>query len=87
MSDIKIQGSSNYGSSAQPQQEVRPGIYRHWKGNEYEVYGIFTHRDTNQKIVCYKGLSNDGMLEYRSLEDFTSLVAGHPRFTFIRDSD
>ena len=32
------------------------GMYRHYKGNEYEVLGIGLHTETEEKLVVYKGL-------------------------------
>lgn len=86
---INMIGSSNYGVTPQENAEVKPGIYKHWKSetNEYAVYGIATHRDTGEKIVVYRGLHNDGMLEYRTLREFTMKVkpGDVDRYTFIRD--
>lgn len=32
------------------------GIYRHYKGNEYELLEIGTHTETEEKLVVYKAL-------------------------------
>ena len=32
------------------------GMYRHYKGNEYEVLGIGLHTEIEEKLVVYKGL-------------------------------
>lgn len=37
-------------------QEVSTGIYRHYKGNEYEVIGVGTHSETNERLVIYKSV-------------------------------
>jgi len=43
------------------QMNVIPlGIYRHYKGNEYEVIGFARHSETLEDIAIYKALYNDG---------------------------
>jgi len=40
--------------------EIEPGIYRHYKGNEYEVIGIGKHSETLEDLVVYKALYATG---------------------------
>lgn len=35
---------------------VKPGRYRHYKGNEYEVLGIARHSETLEEMVVYRAL-------------------------------
>ncbi len=35
-------------------EEVKPGLYKHYKGKIYEVIGIATHSETLEKMVVYK---------------------------------
>ena len=35
---------------------VQPGLYRHYKGNLYEVLGIVTHSETEELLVLYRAL-------------------------------
>ena len=34
--------------------EPRPGIYRHYKGNDYEVVGLARHSETLEPLVVYR---------------------------------
>ena len=37
-------------------ETIRPGRYRHFKGNEYEVIGIARHSETEEPMVVYRAL-------------------------------
>ncbi len=76
---------------------IRPGIYQHFKGKTYTVYGVATDA-TNPEPgdlpgppkVVYKQNYEPHRLCYRALGDFTEVVdrPEHayqgPRFVFIR---
>lgn len=32
---------------------LAPGIYKHYKGNRYEVVGVALHTETNEPLVVY----------------------------------
>ena len=40
--------------------EIRPGRYRHFKGNEYEVLFTATHSETGEQMVVYRALYGEG---------------------------
>ena len=40
-------------------QEIQPGRYRHFKGNEYEVIYIARHSETTEPMVVYRALYGD----------------------------
>ena len=67
--------------------ELKPGRYRHFKGNEYEVIGLATHSETEETVVVYRPLYGDGALWVRPLAMFTETVERdgqvHPRFAWI----
>lgn len=37
-------------------QTIRPGRYRHFKGNTYEVIGVARHSETEEPMVIYRAL-------------------------------
>ena len=41
-------------------ENILPGRYRHYKGNEYEVLYIARHSETTEPMVVYKALYGDG---------------------------
>ncbi len=42
----------------QSECKVEPGMYRHFKGGEYEVIGFATHSETGEKLVIYRNIHN-----------------------------
>ena len=45
--------------------ELKPGKYRHFKGNEYEVIGTDRHSETLEEMVVYRALYGEGGLWVR----------------------
>ena len=45
--------------------EIAPGRYRHFKGNEYEVLGVARHSETQEELVVYRPLYGEGGLWVR----------------------
>ena len=45
--------------------DIQPGIYRHFKGNRYEVIGIARHSETMEPMVVYRALYGEGGLWVR----------------------
>lgn len=67
---------------------VKNGIYRHYKGKNYEVLGIVKHSETEEELVLYKQLYGDYELWVRPLEMFIeTLENGQNRFEFLGDSN
>ena len=74
--------------SFEQQESIRPGLYRHFKGNNYEVIGEVTHSETEERLVLYRALYGERGLWVRPTALFceTVLVNGQqtPRFAFVR---
>ncbi len=60
------------------------GIYRHYKGKDYQVLGLVQHSETQEHLVLYKALYGDYSLWVRPLSMFTETVTTEqgtvPRF-------
>ena len=69
------------------QYPVRPGRYRHFKGNEYQVLGVARHSETEEELVVYRALYGEGGLWVRPaalwLETVPRDGVTQPRFTYI----
>jgi hypothetical protein len=67
--------------------ELRPGRYRHFKGNFYEVLGVATHSETREHFVVYRPLYGEGGLFIRPLAMFSEVVERdgqvRPRFEYV----
>ena len=53
---------------------VRPGRYRHYKGNDYTVIGIARHSETQEELVVYRQEYGDNGLWVRPLAMFVETV-------------
>ncbi|MCG7601184.1 DUF1653 domain-containing protein [Halomonas sp. McH1-25] len=51
-----------------------PGIYRHYKGQTYEVLGVAHHSETDEPLVVYRALYGDYGLWVRPLDMFVETV-------------
>ena len=72
-------------------QEPRPGIYKHYKGGLYEVFGVAIHSETEEELVVYRSLYGTYRLNVRPramfLENVESREFKHtgPRFTLVKE--
>ncbi len=71
----------------QPEQQVKLGIYRHFKGGMYQVIGFARHSETLEKLVVYQALYKNYGIWVRPINMFTEEVMYHgaivPRFSYI----
>lgn len=67
--------------------EIKPGKYRHFKGNLYEVIEVARHSETQEEMVVYRALYGEYGLWVRPAAMWTETVDrdGYhgPRFQFI----
>lgn len=74
-----------------PVTEIRPGRYRHFKGNEYEVLCTATHSETMEPMVVYRALYGAGGVWVRPAAMWNETVTRDgqtfPRFTYLGASD
>lgn len=68
--------------------ELKPGKYRHYKGNDYQVIDVATHSEDESKLVVYRPLYGEGKLWVRPLAMFVETVKLEdgttvPRFAFV----
>jgi len=67
--------------------ELRPGKYRHFKGNEYLLIGVASHSETMEPMVVYKALYGDGGLWVRPASMWDEWVERDdyrgPRFIYV----
>lgn len=54
--------------------EIKPGKYRHFKGNEYEVLYLAKHSETLEPMVVYRALYGEGGIWVRPAEMWTEHV-------------
>ncbi len=77
-------------------EEIKPGIYRHYKGELYKVIGIARHTETLEEFVVYRALYESkkfgkNALWVRPKRMFLEKVKVDgkevPRFRFVEDAD
>ncbi|MGB5444414.1 MAG: DUF1653 domain-containing protein [Psychromonas sp.] len=71
-------------------KEIKAGRYRHYKGNLYQVEGVATHSESEEKLVVYRPLYGEQSLWVRPLDMFIEEVEvdgkKQARFVFIGDA-
>lgn len=71
--------------------DIPKGLYRHYKGGEYQVYEVATHSETEELLVVYRPLYGASALWVRPLAMFAELVEYKgktlPRFELVKPAN
>jgi len=67
---------------------IKPGLYRHYKGNIYRVVAVAQHSETHERVVVYQKADgsewwvrpHDMFVEYLVVDGIRT-----PRFTFLEE--
>ena len=66
---------------------VKPGLYRHFKGNYYQVIGTARHSETMEELVVYRALYGERGLWVRPASMWNELLERDgrtvKRFTYM----
>ena len=67
--------------------ELKPGKYRHFKGNEYRLIAVASHSETMEPMVVYQALYGEQGLWVRPAHMWSEQVDREdyhgPRFIYI----
>ena len=70
-------------------EELKLGLYRHFKGKDYQVLGLARNSETLDYMVIYKALYGDFGTWVRPIDMFLEKVMFEgeeiPRFKFIHE--
>lgn len=70
-------------------QEIKPGLWKHFKGNQYRVLGVALHSETGEEMVVYQALYGQRGLWVRPaamwLEQVEREGYSGPRFVRLGD--
>ena len=70
-------------------KDIKLGVYKHYKGNEYRVLAIATHSETLEKMVVYQALYGEYGIWVRPISMWNEIVDVNgfktPRFEFLRE--
>ncbi len=70
---------------------IKSGRYRHYKGSDYEVFGLVRHSESEEWLVHYRTLYGDFSHWVRPYAMFTEDIVidgvAQPRFAYINNQD
>lgn len=79
----------NRNTKGGPVVEIKPGRYRHFKGNEYRVLSVARHSETLEPMVVYQALYGERGIWVRPAAMWAQQVDrdgySGPRFVFLGD--
>jgi len=68
-------------------EKLALGVYRHYKGKDYEVFAVARHSETEEELVVYRLMYGDFSYWVRPLAMFIECIVideiEQPRFRFI----
>ena len=71
-------------------EEIRPGLYRHFKGGEYRVLFMARHSETEEWLVVYQALYGENGIWVRPASMWNEEVERggerQKRFTYIGEA-
>lgn len=69
--------------------QLKPGVYRHFKGNLYRLITVARHSETLEEMVVYQSLYGEGGYWVRPAAMWDEHVEKEgysgPRFTFVEE--
>ena len=79
---------------SQDAQSIRPGVYKHFKGDECLVLGVALHSETQEEMVIYRHITGERAGELYDwvrpvkmfLENVDKPDYKGPRFVFLRNA-
>ena len=54
--------------------ELKPGVYRHFKGNEYRLIAVARHSETEEPMVVYQALYGERGLWVRPASMWNEVI-------------
>ena len=71
--------------------ELKPGVYRHFKGNYYRLLFLAEHTETRETLVIYQALYGERGLWARPLSMWNETVRRDgedlPRFAYVCETE
>ena len=69
--------------------EIKPGRYRHFKGNEYQLLYVARHSETMEEMVVYQALYGEKGIWVRPASMWNETVVrdgkAMQRFTYVEE--
>ena len=70
---------------------MKRGVYRHFKGNLYQLLDVARHSETGEKMVIYRALYGERGLWVRPAAMWDEVIARdgrqYRRFTYVADDE